>query len=82
MALIDFLEKDVKRLREARDKEENIALKNKLSKHKSRIQEKKTALANVTSAGKCYLCQGDHLIYHCGKPCSNNRRATQGGLLT
>jgi len=52
MALIDFLKKDVKRLREARDKEENVALKNKLSKHKSRIQEKKTALANVTSAGK------------------------------
>jgi len=47
----------------ARDKKENGALKIE-SKHKLRAQEKKTALANVTSAEKCYLCQSDHLIYH------------------
>jgi len=62
---INFLKRKCQMLEriKARDKKKNVALKIE-SKHKLRAQEKKTALANVTSAEKCYLCQSDHLIYH------------------
>lgn len=65
--LTDFLVercKTIERL-EARNREKGATRRLESGKPKAKAQEKTTALANVTTAGKCYLCQGNHFLYHC-----------------
>jgi len=65
--LTDFLVRRCQILEriEARTKEKSVASKVEPSRQRTKAHEKSTALANVTAAGKCYLCNGDHLLYRC-----------------
>jgi len=67
--LTDFLERRCQILErlEARTKEKSVATRVEPNKQRTKAHEKPTTLANVTAAGKCYLCHGDHLLYRCEK---------------
>lgn len=73
--LTDFLEAKCQMLEriEARTKEKEISKKVEPDKPKPKTRsqtkaeegERRVSLATSTDAGKCYLCRGDHFLYHC-----------------
>ncbi|KMQ86434.1 hypothetical protein RF55_14575 [Lasius niger] len=75
--LIDFLQTRCQILEriEARSKQKDVTKGNDSDKHYSKPRnqakptqsDKSSTLATTTNAGKCYLCQGGHFLYHCDK---------------
>ncbi|RLU22365.1 hypothetical protein DMN91_004643 [Ooceraea biroi] len=75
--LVDFLQKRCQTLErlEARTNQGDVIhtkgeVDKQVSKHRSQKPDrdnKATSLAMSTSANKCYLCNGEHFLYHCKK---------------
>lgn len=68
-SLTEFLEKRCQTLEqiEARTKDKSATKRNEPDKPRSKTQDKATTLANLTNAGRCYLCHAEHLLYQCDK---------------